>query len=151
MIAIMGLITSFVIPYIPTDKSDRLYQESDRFEALVAYAQTQAILQSQDYGLIVDEQGYSFLKFASGTWQTVEEEPLNSQQVETYLTQTLYIEDTVFEEDPFSQEVVPSVLLFSSGEITPFEYRLALSEQQYVDLKYNLLGDVERESVDESQ
>ena len=150
VIAIMGLITSFVLPYIPTDKADRMRSDADRFESLVSYAQTQAILQSQDLGLIVDGADYHFLKLVSGSWQAVEEEPLNPQKLESYLTQTLFLEDEVVEVDPLD-DVVPSVLLFSSGEISPFEYTLSLSEQQLIRLKYNLLGEVEREYVDETQ
>lgn len=148
VIAIMGLITSFVLPYIPTDKADRMRDDADRFESLVSYAQTQAILQSQDLGLVVDGADYRFLKLVSGSWQVVEDEPLNSQKLESYLTQTLYVEDEVVDFDSL-EELLPSVLIFSSGEISPFEYTLALSELQFIRLKYNLLGEVERESVDE--
>jgi type II secretion system protein H len=150
VIAIMGLITSFVLPYIPTDKADRMRSDADRFESLVSYAQTQAILQSQDLGLIVDGADYHFLKLESGSWQALEEEPLNPQKLESYLTQTLYVEDEAVTVDPLD-DIVPSVLLFSSGEISPFEYTLSLSEQQLIRLKYNLLGEVEREYVDETQ
>ena len=151
VIAIMALITSFVLPYIPADKSDRMREDSDRFEALIAYAQTDAILQSRDLGMVVDGSNYSFLQQGTEGWETIEEEPLNSQSVESYLTQTLYIEDEEFVDNTFSDDLVPSILFFSSGEISPFEYKLALSEQQFVRLTYNLLGDVEREYVDETQ
>ena len=150
VIAIMGLITSFVLPYIPTDKADQMRSEADRFESLIAYAQTHAILQSQDLGLIIEGADYRFVRQDSGSWQVLEEEPLNPQKLENYLTQTLTVEDEVVESDS-GEEVLPSVLFFSSGEISPFEYTLLLSEQQLVRLKYNLLGEVERESIDEAQ
>ena len=151
VIAIIGLITSVVLPYIPTDKTERMRTDADRFEALISYAQTQAILQSQDFGLMVEGSSYSFLQQIAGSWEAMDAEPLNPQKLEDYLTQTLYVEGDEVEPDPFQATFVPTVILFSSGEISPFEYRLALSEQQFIRLKYNLLGEVEREYVDESQ
>lgn len=152
VIAIIGLLTSFVLPYIPSDKTDRMRSEVDRFESLVSYAQTQAILQSQDFGLMVEGDTYSFMQQdEAGAWETMSEEPLNPQKLDDYLTQTLFYEEAEVEPDPFQAEIVPTVLLFSSGEVTPFDYKMALSEQQFTLLKFNLLGEVERESVDESQ
>jgi len=150
VMAIMGLITSFIFPHLPADKADAMREEGDRFESLVSYAQTQAILQSQDLGLKIDDAGYSFLEQAADGWLAVDKKPLLAQKLESYLTQAVYIEAEEVVIDPLA-DVAPSIVFFSSGEMMPFEYKLSLSEQQFVRLKYNLLGDLEKEYVDESQ
>jgi len=151
VIAIMGLLTSIVLPYLPGDKQELLQDEVDRFESRIAYAQTQAVLQSQDLGLLIDGAEYRFMQRTAAAWQVLEEEPLQMQKIPEFLKQHLYIEGAEYipEESIDPKERVPSVLFYSSGEISPFTYRLALAEKHYIELKYNPLGEVERESIHE--
>lgn len=153
VIAIMGVLASIVLPYLPGDKQDLLYDETDRFEARIAYVQTHAVLQSQDLGLVVKEGEYHFLQRTNAGWQVVTDEPLQAQKIPDFLQQTLLIEgqEYVAEEAIDDQMPPPKILFFSSGEITPFTYQLALSEQNYSSLEYDPLGEVKRESFNESE
>ena len=153
VIAIMGLLTSVVLPYLPGDKQELLNDELDRFASRIAYAQTHAVLQSQDLGLVVVEGEYRFLQRAQAGWKVMDEEPLQAQKVPEFLQQQLFVENQEYiQEDPVDEEVPsPKVLFFSSGEITPFSYRMSLSEQNYSSLEYDPLGEVKRESVNESE
>ncbi len=151
VIAMMAILTSFVIPYLPGDRAELMQTELDRFQSKVAYAQTQAILQSQDLGLIVDEQSYKFVQRVKAGWQEFEEEPLRSHEVDSYFKQRILIEDVEFfpeiTDDP--ELVKPTILFFSSGEMSPFKYQLALSEQQYLNLEFDPLGESVQESFNE--
>ena len=60
VIAMMAILTAFVVPYLPGDRAELMQAEVDRFQSKIVYAHTQAILQSQDLGLIVDEVTNSF-------------------------------------------------------------------------------------------
>lgn len=153
VIAIMGLLTSVVLPYLPGDKQDLLYEELDRFEARIAFAQTHAVLQSQDLGLAVEEGEYRFLQRVQAGWQVIEEEPLQRQKIPEFLQQQLFIEGQEYiPEDLIDDEIPPPKVLFlSSGEMTPFSYRMALSEQNYSGLEYDPLGEIKRETVNEAE
>lgn len=153
VIAIMGLLTSVVLPYLPGDKQELLYEELDRFESRVAYAQTHAVLQSQDLGLVVEEGEYRFLQRAKSGWEVIQEEPLQPQKIPEFLQQQLSIEgQALLIEDTLEEEVSPPKVLFlSSGEITPFAYQMSLSEQFYSSLEYDPLGEVKRETFNEAE
>lgn len=145
VIAIMALLTSIVIPYLPVDKTKQLLATADRFKLQISYAQSQSILQSQDMGLMLTEAGYQFVQRAPEAWQPVDDEGIPPVKLDNFLTQQLFIEEVEYlSEEPLGDEpVAPAVLFFSSGETTPFEYRLNLSESAYVRLKFDALGDVE--------
>ena len=153
VIAIMGLLTSVVLPFLPGDKQELLYEELDRFESRVAYAQTHAVLQSQDLGLVVEEGEYRFLQRAKSGWEVIQEEPLQAQRIPEFLQQQLSIEgQEILLEDTLDDEVPPPKVLFlSSGEITPFGYQMSLSEQLYSTLEYDPLGEVKRDTINESE
>jgi len=145
VIAIMALLTSIVIPYLPVDKTKQLLATADRFKLQISYAQSQSILQSQDMGLMLTEDGYQFVQRVPEAWQPVDDEGIPPTKLDDFLRQQLFIEDIEYlSEEPLDGEsAVPAVLFFSSGETTPFEYRLSLSEEAYVRLKFDALGDVE--------
>lgn len=153
VVAIMGLLTSVVLPYLPGDKQELLYEELDRFEARIAFAQTHAVLQSQDLGLAVDEGEYRFMARGASGWQVMDDESLKVQKIPDFLQQHLFIEDQEYfaEESADDEVVAPKVIFFSSGEITPFKYQLALSEYNYSSLEYDPLGEVKRESLNETE
>lgn len=151
VIAMMAILTAFVVPYLPGDRSEQLQNEMDRFQTRVVYAQTQAILQSQDLGLVIDEASYKFVQRVKSGWQVLEEEPLQQQLVETFLKQRVLIEDTELipdiAEDP--ESLKPVILFYSSGEMSPFKYELALSEQHYLSIEFDPLGESQQEMFNE--
>lgn len=151
VIAMMAILTAFVVPYLPGDRAELLQTEIDRFQSKVAYAQTQAILQSQDLGLIVDEGSYKFVQRVKSGWDAFEEEPLQPQEIEPFFKQRILIEDVEFipeiSDDP--ELIKPIILFFSSGEMSPFKYELALSEQRYLSLEFDPLGESKQESFNE--
>jgi len=151
VIAMMAILTAFVVPYLPGDRAELLQTEVDRFQSKVVYAQTQAILQSQDLGLIVDEESYKFVQRVKTGWQEFEEEPLQPQQIEKFFKQRILVEDVeVLPEISDDPELLkPTILFHSSGEMSPFKYQLALSEQHYLSLEFDPLGESTQESFNE--
>ena len=151
VIAMMAILTAFVVPYLPGDRAELMQEEIDRFQRKVVYAQTQAILQSQDLGLIVDEGGYQFVQRVSGGWEEFAEEPLAAQPIDSNFKHRLLIEDIEYfpeiSDDP--ELVKPAILFYSSGEMSPFKYQLAMSEQRYLSLEFDALGEVTQEAFNE--
>ncbi|PID46077.1 MAG: type II secretion system protein GspH [Proteobacteria bacterium] len=152
-IAIMGILMSIVLPFLPGDKQELLYEELDRFEARVAYAQAHAVLQSQDLGFAVEDREYRFLQRTQSGWEPIQDEPLQPQKIPQFLQQKLLIEgvEVVVEEPLDDEPPTPKILFFSSGEVTPFTYRLALSENNYTTLEYDPLGEVKRNEFREAK
>lgn len=151
VIAMMAILTAFVVPYLPGDRAELMQTEMDRFESKVIYAQTQAILQSQDLGLIVAEARYQFVQRVGSEWQVFEGEPLQAHEIEKIFKQRLLIEDVEFipeiSDEPDSLR--PAILFYSSGEMSPFKYQLALSEQHYLSLEFDPLGESKQELFNE--
>ena len=108
-------------------------------------------MQSQDLGLIVDDTSYKFVQRVSSGWEEFEEEPLQSQTIESIFKQKILIEDIEYfpeiSDDPEVNK--PIVLFYSSGEMSPFKYQLALSEQQYLSVEFDPLGESKQESFNE--
>lgn len=151
VIAMMAILTAFVVPYLPGDRAQLMQAEIDRFETKVVYAQTQAILQSQDLGLIVDEANYKFVQRVKSGWETFEEEPLQSQEIEKFFKHRILIEDVELIPEILDEPelVKPSILFYSSGEMSPFKYELALSELHYLSLEFDPLGESKQELFNE--
>lgn len=145
VVAIMAMLTSIVIPYLPVDKSKQLLAAADRFKLQIAYAQNQSILQSQDLGLITTDAGYQFVQRVPEGWHTLDDEGLPVVELEKFLEQQVFIEGVEYiPEAPLDEgTIAPAVLFFSSGETTPFEYRLSLSSEAFVRLNFDALGEVE--------
>lgn len=151
VIAMMAILTAFVVPYLPGDRAELMQTEMDRFQSKIVYAQTQAILQSQDLGLIIDDASYTFVQRVNSGWEEFQEEPLQVQSLESIFKHKVFIEDIEFfpeiSDDP--ELIKPVILFYSSGEMSPFEYQLALSERQYLSLKFDPLGESKQESFNE--
>ncbi len=151
VIAMMAILTAFVVPYLPGDRAEQMQAGADRFRSKIVYAQTQAILQSQDLGLIVDDESYKFVQRVDSGWVEFEEEPLVANPIEEIFKHRILIEDVEYfpeiSDDP--EEIKPAVLFYSSGEMSPFKYQLALSEQQYLSLEFDPLGEFKQESFNE--
>ena len=151
VIAMMAILTAFVVPYLPGDRAEQMQTEIDRFESKINYAQTQAILQSQDLGLIFEDESYKFLLRVDKGWKVFDEEPLQAQQVEKIFRQRVLIEGAeIVPEISDDPELLKPVILFSSsGEMSPFKYELALSEQHYLSVEFDPLGESKQESFNE--
>ena len=143
VIALMAIMTAFAVPYLSGSQSELLQKEMDGFQTRVVYAQTQAILQSQDLGLIVNEEGYQFVQRVKAKWEVFEEEPLQSHAVDSSFKHRLLVEDIEVEQEILDDPELlkPSVLFYSSGEMSAFKYELALSEQHYLSLEFDPLGE----------
>ncbi len=123
LLATALLSTSF------TSMERQLEEEGRRFSALIDYAREEAILQTRDLGLQVDEGGYRFLVLdnLTGQWVSADfDEVLRQRNFPAGMTGKLWIEGAGFDlGDPDSEQpdpgVLPQVFILSSGELSPFE------------------------------
>lgn len=131
-----------------------LNEEGRRFAALIRYAREEAILQTQDLGFQVDENGYRFLVLdpISGQWAGAEfDEVLRERTFPEDIEATLWIEGAGFElGDPNAEKQdpgnLPQVFILSSGEVSPFDLILrsdATPAKVTVSAQYNGKTEVE--------
>ena len=99
-------------------QSADLEKEVRRLELLLAMARTEAMMESSEFGFRQTIPGYEFLRYddASQDWNQAEA-PFHERTLPDGLRMTLRADSEGF---GFPGEGVPSVLILSSGETTPF-------------------------------
>lgn len=139
VIVIIGVLAVGAVLAVSAAGGDReLEREGDRLLALVTYAREHAELQTREYGLRVDPDGYGFVGFdpRHQRWVAVEnDEVLRERRLPEGLRARLWIEgrEVVLRRaparerddgEPDAAEPMPQIMLFSNGDLTPFELRL---------------------------
>lgn len=127
LLATALLSTSF------TSMERNLEEEARRFAALVSYAREEAILQTRDLGIQVEEGQYRFMVLDSltGRWVNADfDEVLRMRQLPDSIEASLWIEGAGFDlGDPEAEDSdpgeLPQVFILSSGEVSPFELILS--------------------------
>jgi general secretion pathway protein H len=135
---------------------DVLTEHADRFEALMSLAQDEAILQSRQLGLLVDEKGYSFLQQEDdGSWVPFTDGPFRPRKLSGGVKSSLYLEevDIVLDKGEADEEGVkrstPQVFILSSGEMTPFYYELVFATGSRVRVIVDAIGNSKQEKREE--
>jgi general secretion pathway protein H len=148
MLVVVTIIGIFIgVATLSTDLVNfdrKMEQESARLESLLQLASEDALLQAQDYGLRFFAGGYEFFGFdhASQSWKPIEGDRIFAVRELDRMTLELRIDDrdvrlTAEREVPLQPETdeadeeadeedeplypTPQVVIFSSGEFTPFE------------------------------
>ncbi|MCG6965050.1 MAG: type II secretion system minor pseudopilin GspH [Chromatiaceae bacterium] len=128
VLVIIGLVTSLVVVSIGGDSHEqRAEEEVKRAAALLDLAQEQAILEGKEYGVEWLRDGYRFYRFQNAQWEAIEDDKLfRPRQLEQGLVIILYVEDdNVPLKDVSGAQAEPQIVLYSSGERTPFELTVA--------------------------
>ena len=169
VITIIGIVMSIAILSLGILGDDRdLQQEGRRMIALVQVAQDEAVMQGREFGLEVMADSYRFVEYDPllGLWsELVGDDTLRLRQLPEDVEFDLYLEgkrvlldpepaqfeapeETAYR-DP-SETYAPQILIFSSGDMTPFELHIVrpVDDQQLI-LEANLLGAIKfAENVD---
>ncbi len=130
MIVIIGLVAATaVLSTGVLGRDSQLQTESERLLTLVGYAREQAEMQTREYGLRLETDGYEFLAFdpRRGIWTAVEgDDILRARELPDGLEIALVVEGrrVLLRPPREKEERSPHVMLFSNGDITPFEITL---------------------------
>lgn len=137
VVVIIGVLAAGAVLAIGAAGGDReLERESDRLLALLGYVREQAELQTREYGLRVGPLGYGFVSFdpRRQEWVAVaDDDVLRERSLPEGLHPRLWVEgrEVVLRRPPAREdarkapeELLPQVMLFSNGDLTPFEVRL---------------------------
>ncbi len=126
VLVIIGVITAGILLSVNITGRDReLEKESDRLLALFNYAREQAELQTREYGVMFQDDGYEFLTYdpRRASWRSVfEDDALVPRHLPDGLGFTLSVEarPVVLARPKDSKDKTPQVMIFSNGDLTTF-------------------------------
>jgi len=161
VVLIIGVISAMVVLSVDLTGRDReLEKEGQRVTALLGYVREQAELQTREFGLFCDEHGYQFLTFDAyqNVWRPVDEDDaLRARDLPSGLSLRLRVEarEVILRRPPNQKnqkenEKVPHVMLFSNGDLTPFELTVERAgEQRSITVVSNESGAIEEKPMEE--
>ncbi len=126
VVVIIGLITAGIVLSVGLTGRDReLERESDRLLALINYAREQAELQTREFGVMFQDDGYEFLTYDArrAAWRSVfEDDALSARRLPDGLGFRLSVEarPVVLSRPKDAKDKTPQVMIFSNGDLTAF-------------------------------
>ncbi|WP_341305033.1 type II secretion system minor pseudopilin GspH [Pseudomonas sp. TMP25] len=110
--------------------SRELHNEAERLAGLIGVLAEEAVLDNQEYGLLLSREAYQVLRYDSvkQSWQALSSKP---HQLPGWAQLSVDLEGTALQlpqlegGTPSQSSLTPQLLLLSSGEISPFRLRLA--------------------------
>ncbi len=130
VVLIIGVVSAGILLTVSlTGRDPDLQRESDRLYALINYAREQAELQTREYGILFQEDGYEFLVYDAqlGQWRSVfEDEALGARKLPDGLGVKLVVETrpVVLRRPADAHDKTPQVMIFSDGDLTQFSVSL---------------------------
>ena|SRR5690606_4796740 len=133
-----------------SNQSRELRDAAERLAGLIALLSDEAVMEGQEYGLLVNAEGYTVLLYdhASGQWNEMKSRPLHRLPAWSRLLLELDGEalklpepstDSGLSVGDSKRKSIPQVLILSSGELSPF--RLHLEERKSGGAAYTLSTD----------
>jgi len=126
VVSIIAVISTVVLLSVNlVGRDPGLQKESDRLLALFKYTREQAELQTREYGVLFDDDGYEFLSYdpRQGLWRSVEEDDaLSARKLPDGLGIRLTVEarPVVLKRPADAKDKTPQVMIFSNGDLTSF-------------------------------
>lgn len=135
VVVIIGVIAAAILLSVSLTGRDReLQKEGDRLLALMNYAREQAELQTREYGVLFQDDGYEFLVYdsrraaaAEPAWRSVfEDDALVARKLPDGLGVKLTIDarPVVLKRPTDAKDKKPQVTIFSNGDLTTFSTTL---------------------------
>ena len=162
-IVIVGIVLSIAVLSLSLVGDDReIRREAQRLMAILEIAKDDAVLQGREFGIEFTVGGYRFVEYDafSALWLEIPgEELLRLRALPENIELSLFLEDkqVTLEKDPADlaaaddsspsaneRNYAPHVMIFSSGDMTPFELHInRLSDELTIAMHADLLGNIE--------
>lgn len=162
VIVIIGIVLSIAILSVSLVGGDKaIREEAQRMMALLEVARDESMLQGREFGLELMIGGYRFVELdpISGQWnEIIGDDTLRQRELPEELEIQLYIEDrpvilkpTPAKTDRDEKEMArgleryaPHVLIYSSGDLTPFELHFVRDvDDSVVAIEGDIMGMVD--------
>ncbi|MDE2090500.1 MAG: type II secretion system minor pseudopilin GspH [Gammaproteobacteria bacterium] len=143
VIVIIGIIASIAVLSLGAlGRDPPAQQAAERLAALIDLAAQQAVMQGQQYGLLVNAHAYEFMRYDGTHWSPVTDDTtFRARELGNEVTLQLQLEgtpivlppttaglqdaDAKLTQNASKAEVRPQIALLSSGELTPFEIMIS--------------------------
>lgn len=131
VLVIIGVLTSLVaLSFTPREPSPQ--RESRRFYQVLEAARQQAVLFNQDLGVEFTDKGYRVLQWRAQKWWALDTPVFSEYNLPGNLHQSLWFNGLESKIEAYARDKPqPQILLFATGEVTPFGWSLE-------DLKENI-------------
>lgn len=124
VVVIIGVLTSLIALSITPNKPSA-QKESRRFYQVLEAARQQAVLFNQDLGVELKGNSYQVLHWRAQQWWSSDNPIFSEYRLPENLNQTLWLNGVANEnESGDSDNPQPQILLFATGEVTPFGWTL---------------------------
>jgi general secretion pathway protein H len=126
VVAIIAVISVGVLLSVNLTGRDReLQKEGDRLEALFTYAREAAELQTREFGVLFDDDGYEFLTYDQheGVWRSItEDDAFGPRKLPEGLDVKLTLDGrpVVLKRPADAKDKTPQVMIFSNGDLDTF-------------------------------
>ncbi len=166
VVVLMGLMAVAVIPSVSTAGSQKkLEEQAKKFVAITELVMNETVLSGQFLGIVVDPDGYHFVVYKDENWRPMTSDRLVSEH---HMDQGITLEVIVDglplqqsdeeneswfdDDDPFADQDAsgfdkdkkkypqPQIMLFPSGEISPFELRFISKDGDGNDIEESVTG-----------
>jgi general secretion pathway protein H len=154
---IIALVCAGMILSVSLTGRDReLEKESDRLQALFNYTREQAELQTREYGIMFEDDGYEFLTYDvhRGTWRSVvEDDALIARKLPDGLDFKLKVDarPVVLKRPKDAKDKTPQVMIFSNGDLSTFETTLERAGVRSVTLAPDDKGNLSAQAMVEQK
>jgi len=124
VVVIIGILTSLMALSVTPDNQSA-QRESRRFYEVLEAAREQAVLFNQDLGVELRGNSYRVLNWHAQQWWSLDSDIFSEYSLPGNLSQTLWLNGLAYNDllDD-TDKPQPQILLYATGEITPFEWTL---------------------------
>ncbi len=144
MVVAIVAITVSMVQLAPglSDETRELKRTGKELGKLFRLLTQEAVFESRNYAIMVQEDGFEVLEYTEGEWQPSPQSFFKKVRMAEGQRSELVIENQVIDISK-KEEPEPHILILSSGEMTPFEWRIRDDlTQNGILLQGNLLGGV---------
>lgn len=162
VLVLVGLLASLAVVNMGGGSQQREMTSKIReLYVLMQTASEQAILNNEEIGLVIDEQGYRFVVYdeREQEWKTESERLFQGRGFPDWMSVALFSEGDIprlassDDEDDEDNRLQPDIVFYSSGEATPFEleFQLAQSSGRVYSLVTDGLDEIEMKTPSDAE
>lgn len=149
VMVIIGLMVSLVsVNFVGQSPDKKLEDATKKFNAVFELAAEYGLLNNLELGLKIEKSSYEFLVFNNDNWSPIEEQALLAQELPEGMilkleldglapeedslfnsTDSLFDEESSFDERAKKKKKLPQVFVFSGGDFTPFQLTFTFKNQ----------------------
>jgi general secretion pathway protein H len=125
VVVIIGILASTVVlGFVGSDREQNLRTEAERLAALIEMARSEAVQRNEEWGVSINATGYQFLVFNphNHTWIEQKNGPFHARKTAD-MTLSVKVDQLTMPGEN-ANESAPNIIMFSSGEQTPFEIEI---------------------------